>query len=135
MSGYLNRYVVLTFPHLAEGCSVLVRNPKLMAPEELEAAAAATDDNGEIADRELARAGMNKVFAGMIVAWRNVYPAQVDMDGIDLNGDGDLEALMADLEGRAQEPLGNVTPDNVGKLPLAIINRIGEEIKKVSDPQ
>lgn len=135
MSGYLNRFVLLAFPELADGCSVLVRNPRLMAPEELEAAAAVTDDNGELADREAARTGMNEVFAGMIVAWRNCYPAQVDMDGIDLDGDGDLADLMAALEERSQEPLGNVTPANVARLPLAIVNRIGEEIKKVSDPQ
>lgn len=131
--GYQNRLILLTFPELTDGCSVLLRNPQLMAPHELDTSAALAD--GENSDKGTAREGMNEVMKGMIVAWRNVYPAEVDLSAVDVDGTQDLAELMDALNATAQEPLGAVTLDNVSRLPMAIVNKIAEQISKHTDPQ
>lgn len=132
-AGYNNRVILLPFPELAEGCSVLIRNPRLMAPQELEAAYAAVD--GDSTDTAAARDGMHTSIAKMIIAWRNVYPADLDLSGVDLSGETDLEALMATLNDGEQQPLGAPSKETVAQVPLAIINKIAEQITEISDPQ
>ena len=52
---------------------------------------------------------------------------------IDMDAD-DLEAQLAALEATDQTRLGPVTPENVAKLPMVILNRISEELTSVADP-
>lgn len=130
--GYTDRFILIGFPELAEGCSVLIRNPRLMPPEKLEAVAAAADS----ADPGAGRVAMNAVMADIIVAWRNIYPSDENLTGVDFDALGDdLESLMVVLEGRGQEPLGKPTLDTVARLPLAVTNRIAEEFTKISNPR
>jgi hypothetical protein len=131
-AGYTDRFILIGFPELAEGCSVLIRNPRLMPPEKLEAVGAAADSP----DPGAGRAAMNAVMADIIVAWRNIYPADESLADVDVEALGDdLEGLMAVLAGRSQEPLAKPTIDTVARLPLAVTNRIAEEFKKIADPR
>jgi hypothetical protein len=77
---------------------------------------------------------MYKVMAKLIVAWK-VYEAFAPGDTLDIDPDADPADLFASLGGGEQTRLGKVTPENVARLPLAVINRIGEEIGRVADPQ
>ncbi|MEZ0089926.1 hypothetical protein [Streptacidiphilus sp. EB129] len=129
--GYQNRFILIPFDDLADGCSVLIRNPKLLPPDKLEAVSAASESS----DPGAARQAMNSVMADVIVAWHNVYPADEDLADIDLDNPGDLAALMETLESRSQEPLGRPTVDTVARLPLTITNRVAEEFKKITTPQ
>lgn len=135
MSGYTNRYVLLPFPELGDKVSVLLRNPKLLPPSELTPEDVPTDAEGKPLDPQAANQAMYKVMAGLILNW-HVYDATADgtVPDIDLDAD-DLDAQLAELEAADQVRLDKVTPENVAKLPMAIINRIGEEIGRVADPQ
>ena len=130
-NGYKNAYLHLAFPELAEGCSVLIRNPKLLPGDKLSALRAVSETD----DPEAQQAAMDKVLADVIVAWRHVYAASDGTPDIDLDGEEDLEVLMAKLEAADQEPLTSVTLDNVARLPITITNRIAEEFKKTADPK
>ncbi len=133
MSGYTNPYVLLPFPELGEGVSVLMKNPQLLPPSEITPEDVVTDDSGRPTDPQAANESMYKVMARLIVAWK-VYEAFAPGDTLDIDPDADPAELFNSLGAGAQERLGKVTPENVAKLPLAIINRIGEEIGRVADP-
>ena len=77
---------------------------------------------------------MYKVIARLITAW-HVYDGSVasSVPDIDMDAD-DLEAQLAALEATDQTRLGPVTPENVAKLPMVILNRISEELTSVADP-
>jgi hypothetical protein len=124
-TGYTERFKLVDFSHLSEGGSILIRNPKLLPPEKIEAVVAASEST----DRAVQRAAMNEVLADIIVAWRNIYPATEDLDDVDLDDGSDLEALMARLESREQVPLGKPSLETVAQLPLGITNRLAEEFK------
>jgi len=124
-TGYTERFKLVDFSHLSAGGSILIRNPKLLPPEKIEAVVAAS----ESPDRAVQRAAMTEVLVEVIVAWRNIYPATEDLADIDLDDDSDLEALMARLESREQAPLGKPSLETVAQLPLAITNRLAEEFK------
>ncbi|MDI5965718.1 hypothetical protein [Streptantibioticus silvisoli] len=135
MSGYNNRFVLLTFPELGEKVSVLLRNPKLQPPNDLTPEDVPVDADGEPVDQKDAERAVYKMVAGLIVDWR-VYDASAsgETPAIDLDAD-DLDAQMAALEAADQVRLDKVTPENVARLPMAILNRISEEIGRVADPQ
>ena len=130
-NGYKNAYLHLAFPELADGCSVLIRNPKLLPGDKLSALRAVSDADDPGAQQE----AMDQVLTDVIVAWRKMYAAGDETTGIDLDGDDDLEDLMAKLEAAEQEPLGSVTLANVSRLPVVVTNRIAEEFKKIADPK
>ncbi|GAA3032149.1 hypothetical protein FHS39_002596 [Streptomyces olivoverticillatus] len=134
MPGYTNRVILLEFPQLGDKVSVLLRNPVLLPPGELTPDDVATDADGKPVDTQAANTAMYKVMAGLIVAW-HVYDASATgvPVAIDLDAD-DLTAQLAAFETAEQVRLVEITPENVAKLPMAIINRIGEEIGRVADP-
>lgn len=134
MSGYTNPYVLLQFPELGEDVSVLLKNPQLLPPSEITPEDVPTDDSGRPLDPKAANEEMYKVMARVIVAWK-VYEAFDPDTVLDIDPDADPITLFESLGAGEQTRLGNVTAENVGRLPLAIINRIGEEIGRVADPQ
>ena len=123
--GYKNPFILIGFPELADGASVLIRNPNLMPPAKLQQIVTASEgsDTGEILT------AMTPLLADLIVAWRNLYPADGGLDDIDLDGDDDLADLMATLEAREQEPLKEITPENIGRLPMAVVTKLAESMK------
>ncbi|MFF7881066.1 hypothetical protein ACH40F_07685 [Streptomyces sp. NPDC020794] len=135
MSGYTNRFVLLPFPELGDKVSVLMRNPRLLPPSEITPEDVQTDTEGRPVDPQAANQAMYKVMARLIVNW-HVYDGAGEgvLPDIDLDAD-DLDAQLAALEEADQVRLDKVTPENVAKLPMAIITRIGEEIGRVADPQ
>ncbi|MFB6805486.1 hypothetical protein [Streptomyces sp. NPDC056387] len=135
MSGYTNPYVLLQFPELGEDVSVLMRNPQLLPPSEVTPKDVPLDDRGQPLDPQQAQEAMYEVFARVIVAWK-VYDAS-QAAPLELGDDVDPVALFESL-GAAQTPqprLGAVTVENIGRMPLRIINRVMEEISRVADPQ
>lgn len=134
MSGYTNRVILLQFPELGERVSVLLRNPRLLPPSELTPEDVAVDDKGLPLDPKAANEAMYKVMANLIVAW-HVYDASAPGAAatIDLDADN-LDDQLKALEAADQVRLGEISAENVAKLPMSIINRIGEEIGRVADP-
>lgn len=133
MSGYTNRVILLEFPDLGDA-SILIRNPRLLPPSEITPEDVAVDSNGQPIDPQAANQSMYKVMAKLIVAWR-VYDASADSSPVDIDLDADnLDEQLKALETADQVRLGPITAENVAKLPMAIINRIGEEIGRVADP-
>jgi hypothetical protein len=123
--GYKNPFILIGFPELAEGASVLIRNPRLMPPSKLQAIVTASEgaDTGQIL------AAMAPLLVDLIVAWRNLYAADSGLDGVDLDADEDLAELMAKLEAREQEPLKAITEENITRLPMAVVTKIAESLK------
>ncbi|MFE2969919.1 hypothetical protein ACFXKC_40880 [Streptomyces sp. NPDC059340] len=135
MSGYTNPYVLLTFPELGDDVSVLMRNPQLLPPKEITPEDVAVDDKGQPLDPQAANEAMYKVFARVIVAWK-VYDA--GNSPVEIAQDADPVALFEALDGGSpvdQPRIGAITPENIERLPMRIINRIMEEISRVADPQ
>ena len=126
MAGYAKRTIRLDFPELAEDGDeiyVVIRNPKTVPPGELVAKArrlpaAAPDAEGGEGETEMdadeALSTTNEIFARLIVRW-HVY------DGTSTEDEQPVLGLPA-------------TPADVGKLPLEILNAIGEELAK-ANPQ
>lgn len=135
MSGYSNPYSLLTFPELGEDVSVLIRNPQLLAPAEVTPRDVALDEQGRPLDPQEAQNAMYEVFARIIVAWK-VYDGSVS-PALELGENPDPVALFESLNSTpaAQPRLAAVTVDNIARMPLRIINRIGEELGRVADPQ
>lgn len=131
--GYTNPYVLLTFPDLGDDVSVLMKNPQLLPPSEIQPEDVPTDDKGQPLDPAAANEAMYKVMARLIVAWK-VYEAFDAGAALDVDPDADPAELFATLGAGEQKRFGTVTPESVGRLPLAIINRIGEEVGRVADP-
>ncbi|MDX3243661.1 hypothetical protein [Streptomyces sp. ME18-1-4] len=134
MSGYTNPYVLLQFPELGDDVSVLMKNPQLLPPSEITPEDVPTGEDGQPTDPQAANEAMYKVMARIILAWK-VYEAFAPGDSLDIDPEADPADLFASLDGGAQTRLGKVTPENVARLPLAIINRVGEEIGRVADPR
>lgn len=117
--------MTLKFPELAEdgeNLFVALRNPRLMAPTELQPREVALDDNGRPVDLAAAQEANNEVIAKLIVAMR-AYDAtdfQVDAEGNPLP-----QRLL-------EAP---VTPEVVAKLPMEIIKAISEELTEAVNPQ
>lgn len=133
-AGYTNRVILLQFPELGDHVSVLMRNPRLLPPSEITPEDVAVDANGQPIDSQAANASMYKVMAKLIVAW-HVYDASTAGAAVDIDLDADnLDEQLQAFEAAEQVRLGEITAENVAKLPVAIINRIGEEIGRVADP-
>lgn len=133
MPGYTNPYVLLQFPDLGDDVSVLMKNPQLLPPSEITPEEVPTNEQGQPTDPQAANEAMYKVMARLIVAWR-IYEAFSD-DALDIDPDADPAELFASLGAGEQKRLGKVTAENVGRLPLAVLNKVSEEIGRVADPQ
>ncbi|MGK5728921.1 hypothetical protein [Streptomyces sp. URMC 124] len=134
MSGYTHPYVLLQFPELGDDVSVLMRNPQLLPPREITPEDVAMDASGQPVDPQAANEAMYKVFARVIVAWK-VYDSAGTAPP-EIGPDSDPVALYEQLrEGGGQPRIGDITAENVARLPMKIINRVMEEISRVADPQ
>ena len=131
MAGYANRVITKHFPELVEPGDdvwVTIRNPRLMPPGELSSAAddVETDPDGQPVNTGTAMKATYRVGAKIIIGMR-VYdptaPIELDDHGEPLPG-GD-EALLPARPG----------PEDVAKLPLAIINWLGDEMAKINPQQ
>jgi hypothetical protein len=132
MSGYTTPYVLLPFPDLGEDISVLMKNPQLQPPAAITPEDVPLDENGQPLDPQAANEAMYKVMAKLIVSWKVYEAPSVE---IEIDPNADPADVLAALDAGEPRRLGSVTPENVAKLPLAIINRVGEEIGRVADPQ
>ncbi|MEV6674572.1 hypothetical protein [Streptomyces sp. NPDC051162] len=134
MSGYTNRVILLEFPQLGERVSVLLRNPRLLPPGEITPEDVPLGPDGQPLDQQAAQQAMYKVMARVIAAW-HAYDATSTGAPVDIDLDADdLDEQIKALEAAEQTRLGPVTPENVARLPMAIINRIGEELGRIADP-
>ena len=127
--GYKNPFILIPFDDLADGASVLIRNPRLMPPAKLQQIVTASEgaDTGQILT------AMTPLLVDLIVAWRNLYPADGALEGMDLESDEDLADLMAKLEAREQEPLKEITAENIARLPMAVVTKLAESFKFSDD--
>ncbi len=149
--GYKNRIITLTFPDLAdEGDSihVVLRNPRLLPAEELqalagarrrtveerqrlEAARAALDAGLDIPDELVSDDDANRGFelvARLVVGWRvwdSTTPVKLDADG----------NLIEDEETRPRLLPLPATTESVGKLPQEILTRIMQEVAAANPPR
>lgn len=132
MAGYTNPYLLLQFPELANDCSVLMRNPQLLAPAEITPEDVPVGEDGKAVDPNAANEAMYKVMARIIVAWKVYEAFSGDLPPVDPDADpADIQAVLEQVE---QRRIGEVTAENVGRLPMVIIQRIMEEISRVADP-
>jgi hypothetical protein len=131
---YANPYVLLQFPDLGDDVSVLIRNPQLMPPDSLTPGDIPLNDKGEPVNAQDAKNETYKIIAGLIVAWK-VYEAFDPGDTLDIDPNADPAALFESLGAGEQQRFGKVTPDAVGRLPMAILGRLMEEIGRVTNPQ
>ncbi|MCT9092842.1 hypothetical protein N4G70_28815 [Streptomyces sp. ASQP_92] len=134
MAGYTSPYVLLPFPDLGDDVSVLIRNPQLLPPSELTPEDVQLDDRGQPVDPQAANMAMYKVFARLIVAWK-VYDASELITPVEIAEDADPVTLFESLETTAQPRLGAISPENIARLPMRIINRIGAELGSITDPK
>lgn len=121
--GYANRVVTLDFKELSEDWEtdpirVTIRNPRLVPPNDLRPKGIDSEDEDEVMQASF------EAIARLIVGW-HVYdasaPIELDSDG-QATGDQPLLPLPA-------------TAELVAKLPLEIINRLGEEVQQASNPR
>lgn len=131
---YTNPYVLLEFPELGDDVSVLLRNPQLMPPGALSPEEVPLNEKGEPLNPQDGLSASYKVMAGLIVAWK-VYEVFNPADALDINPDDDPATVLARLGEGTQQRFGKVTPEAVGRLPMAIITRIMEEVQRVTNPQ
>lgn len=121
MTANYNPYVLLEYPEVADGCTVLIRNPQ-MVPPELLTVPDATDNTTT----------MRIIIGRLAVAWRNVYvhdePGDLD------DGEIDLHDLLAKLEAREPKLLGKPSAETAAQLPLVIVNKIAELLSETADP-
>lgn len=134
MSGYTNPYVLLQFPDLGDDCSILMKNPQLLPPKDITPEDVALDDKGQPLDPQAANEAMYAVFARIIVAWK-VYEAFGSGVAPEIAPDADPIALFESLGAGEQPRLGEITVENIGRLPMVIIKRVMEELSRVADPQ
>lgn len=126
MSGYSNRIIHISFPELSDDPDdpiwVSVRNPRLMAPQELQPREVPVDADGKPVDEALAKVAMYELYAKLIVGWR-VYDATKIAVDPETGQELDMERLPSPA-----------TPDLVERLPMAIINRLATELKEALNP-
>jgi hypothetical protein len=117
MAGYKNRTITLKFDgtsaldDLGEDIWVMIRNPKLMNVEKLTPREIPLDENGIPKDSKDAMLASYEVMAGLIVKW-NVYDADDDSDD--------------------PQPLTEVTPENIAKLPMGILTSISDQMAAIN---
>jgi hypothetical protein len=134
LSGYAQQYLPLKFPHLSnEGDEVyvIIRNPRIVPPDELRPKGVTVGSDGEVSDEDAAMTSMYIVFSRLIVGW-HVYDASVPESGTEqvmLTDDGQM--ITPDQVLLSWPP----TPDKVAALPIEIINAITEAIGEATNPR
>lgn len=131
---YTEPYRLLTFRDLGDDVSVLIKNPQLLPPDMLSPEDVPLNEQGEPLNPKDAMAASYKLLAGLIVAWK-VYEAFDPADTLDIDDEDDPAAIMARLDAGTQQRFGKVTPEAVGRLPMAILGRLMEEVQRVTNPQ
>lgn len=128
-TGYSNRVIRLDFPELTDDpvndpIRVIIRNPRLMAPDELTPKDLKVTAEGAPESSEEATKESYAIFARLVIGWR-VYDAKAPIE-LDVNGDivGDQELLPQTF-----------TTETIGRLPLAILQRLSEELGEAMNPQ
>jgi len=133
VAGYLNRFIDLGFPELAGTdeqtgralCWVKIRNPRLMPGNDITAGGTvATDEHGRPLDTKAAARESFAIMSKLIIAghvWDATWTPDLDADGneIDPNAEPPLLPMPA-------------SPADVAKMPMQILNAIGEEMSKAS---
>jgi hypothetical protein len=113
MPGYANRIVTITFPELTEEgdpvIHVVMRNPKLVPPGEMRRRDVKLGPDGE-PDADDAMAAAYEVMAKLIIGW-------LAYDATSTEADGDQARLTLPA-----------TAEQVGKLPLEILNTLAEQL-------
>jgi hypothetical protein len=130
--GYKSPVITLTFPELSEDpegdpIRVIIRNPRLMAPGEFlsgETAPKTGPDGQPEPDEDQADRGYARM-AKIVIGWR-VYDATAP--------------IKVDAEGNVTSPPAPLLPlpataATVAKLPMAILSRLGDELKAATNPQ
>lgn len=117
-TGYVDRYLTIPFDHLTADAKnfpvyVTIRNPRLVPPEMLTAESVPLGPDGMPLDPAKAAMATYGVLAKLIKDWR-VYNAYAE--GVELL------------------PLP-ATAETVAKLPLDIINRLGQEVARAANPR
>lgn len=133
--GYRERFKLILFPEVGDDCSVLIRNPALMPPEQLEPAAVPLGEDGQPLDREAATASTYEVLKNLIVAWKMYETTAPEMPS-DVADVEDLDLLLKTLNNTEQKRLGAITVENIGRCPLVVLNKLADELNKaVASPQ
>lgn len=145
MPGYANPVITLRFPELAEegdNIYVVIRNPRTMAAGELRAGASKADQERIAAAQAAAEANGGQVPDGMVTdededrgsaimaklilgwrVWDTTVPVKIDPGTGDLIHDDETEPRLLPLP---------ATPELVQRLPMPVINAIGQEIAKMN---
>lgn len=127
--GYAQSIVRMDFSHLSEDpvgdpIWIAVKNFKLLTQKELQPRDVPMKEDGVTpVDPMEANKAMHELFAKAIVGWRVYDPTTLKVDP--QTG----EAM--DMEHLPYPP----TPELVARLPLAIINKMAEELAAAVDPQ
>lgn len=132
MAGYLNSFIRIPFPELGgnddEGNPrvwVLIRNPRLFTAQELLGGATIpVDEEGKPVDAQAASEQTMAMMTKLIVAgrvWDPTWVPELDANGQPVNPNEEPPLL-------AMPPTAEVA----GKLPMQVINAVGEEVGKVS---
>lgn len=124
MAGYANRVVNLEFRELSEDWEtdpirVVIRNPRLMPPGELQPREVPNGPDGT-PDRDEANLAMYEVIAKLVIGWRVYDASELALDP------ETFEPLPQQLL-----PQG-ATVETVRKLPTLIVNRIAEQLTKAA---
>ena len=128
--GYANRVVTIQFPDLSDDPGdriwVTMRNPKMVPIDEMRAGSEGVTLNaqGDPEDSGAATAAGYRILAKLIVGW-HVYDATVLPE---LNASGE------DVSTPVMLPQAPVTVEMVAKLPMAILNRLMEEMSSINPP-
>jgi hypothetical protein len=124
--GYANRVITLQFPELtddpADKIWVTIRNPKLVPPAEMRTDDVEMGPDGvtPVIDEKSTQASYG-LFAKLVIGW-HVYDASA-LPELDAEGN--------EVGGQVLLPMP-ATADLIGKLPMEIIARLGEELAKVN---
>lgn len=132
MAGYLKPVITLPFPDLAgvdeQGralCWVTIRNPRLMPGDDIAGSAAVeVGPDGKPVDSGAAARESFKIMAALIVrgrVWDAKWLPELDDSGDPVDPDAEPPLL--------QMP---PSPADVARMPMQILNRIGEEMSKVN---
>lgn len=126
--GYANRVITITFDELSDDPEdriwVCMRNPRLVPLDEMRSGSGdiALDAEGKPVDSGAATGAGYKVLAKLIIGW-HAYDATV----IPV-----LDAAGNDVSVPVLLPQAPVTVAAVAKLPMAILNRLMEEMAAIN---
>lgn len=131
MAGYAQRVIRLAFPGLTDDDAgdpvwVVIRNPRLMPPHELTPkGGGGIGPDGMPTDLAAAEDATYEVLSRLVIGWR-VYDATQPIQ---------LDATGNDITQQVLLPQGEHSVANCKKLPMEIVNRLGEEMRTAANPR